>query len=301
MNNKSFNVIIIGGSYAGLSAAMALGRSLRTVLVIDSAQPCNRQTPHSHNFVTHDGRKPSDIAIIAKEQVLAYNTVRFLEDTVAEAHQKRDLFVVSTASGQVFETQKLLFATGVKDIMPDIAGFDACWGISVIHCPYCHGYEVRGEKTGILANGDFAFHYAQMVGNLTKDLTIFTNGKADFSEEQLEKLAQHNISIVENEIERIIHLNGLLQALVFKDGSSSELTALYNRPDFEQHCMIPVSMGCEMIDHGLIKIDSCQRTTIPGVFACGDNSSPMRAVANAVASGNLSGAMINKELIDEEF
>ena len=164
-NNNHFDVIIIGGSYSGLSAAMALGRSLRNVLIIDSGLPCNRQTPHSHNFITQDGKQPAVIAGKARTQVLQYNTVRFLNGRAISGKKTENGFTISTQKEEVFTAKKLVFATGVKDIMPDIDGFSACWGISVIHCPYCHGYEVSNEKTGILANGDIAFHYAQLIRN----------------------------------------------------------------------------------------------------------------------------------------
>src|SRR5690606_19368783 len=147
--------IIIGGSYAGLSAAMALGRSLRKVLIIDAGKPCNRQTPHSHNFITQDGKTPAEISSIARAQVAQYETVTFLSGFAVEGKKTNSGFEIKTEKGEIFESKKLILATGVKDIMSEIPGFAECWGISVIHCPYCHGYEVRNEKTGILANGDF--------------------------------------------------------------------------------------------------------------------------------------------------
>lgn len=307
-NSKDFDVIIIGGSYAGLSAAMALGRSLRNVLIIDSGLPCNRQTPHSHNFITQDGEKPGIIAEKAKAQVLNYSTVKF-HDGLAIDGMKIDTlptgqaggFSVTTQKDETFTGKKLVFATGVKDIMPDIKGFSACWGISVIHCPYCHGYEVKSERTGILANGNFALHYAQLVQNLTKDLTIFTNGTAEFTAEQLAKLKQHNIAVVEKEVDCFNHENGNIRQIVFRDHSTFDLKAIYARPVFEQHCSIPEMLGCERTEQGLIKVDMFQKTTIENVFACGDNSSMMRSVANAVSTGNIAGAMVNNGLTEEEF
>lgn len=300
-DNKNFDVIIIGGSYAGLSAAMALGRALRNVLVIDSALPCNRQTPHSHNFITQDGEKPSVIAKKAKAQVLKYDTVKFHNGLAVSGKKTKNGFAITTQTGEEFYAKKLIFATGVKDIMPDINGFAECWGKSVIHCPYCHGYEVKNEKTGILANGNFAFHYAQLITNWTKDLTIFTNGLSTLTQEQTDKISKYNIPIIEKEIASLKQENGNVQQIVFKDHSTFDLKAIYSRPDFEQHCKIPEMLGCELTEHGLITIDAHQKTTVTGVLACGDNASPMRSVANAVAAGNLAGAMVNSGLIEEEF
>lgn len=300
-DNQNFDAIIIGGSYAGLSAAMALGRSLRNVLIIDSGLPCNRQTPHSHNFITQDGEKPGVIAEKAKAQVLKYNTVKFHTGLVVSGKKTENGFEIITQTGEAFKAKKLIFATGIKDIMPDIKGFSECWGISVIHCPYCHGYEFRHQKTGIMANGERAFHIASLVNNLTDDIAILTSGKADFNAEQLAKLNNHKIEVIETEITEIEHENGHIKKVVFHDGRKMSFNAVYATIPFTQHSDIPLSLGCELTEQGYIKVDNFQKTTIEGVYACGDNSVMMRAVANAVYSGNLTGAMANKELTDEQF
>ncbi|WP_298735026.1 NAD(P)/FAD-dependent oxidoreductase [uncultured Chitinophaga sp.] len=300
-NNYDFDVIITGGSYAGLSAAMSLGRALRNVLVIDSGKPCNRQTPHSHNFLTRDGQTPAGLSALAKAQVAAYPTVRFYEGLAISGSKTDSGFEIRTQAGARFTAKKLVFASGVRDIMPDIKGFAECWGITVIHCPYCHGYEVRQERTGILANGDGAFEYAKLLSNWTKDLTIFTNGPSILSAEQAEKIRSHQINIVETVIDSFEHDKGQLQQIRFRDGSAFPLKAIYARPQFEQHSDIPVSLGCELTEHGLLKVDAMQRTNIPGIYACGDNAGAMRSVANAVATGSAAGAVLNREMIDEAF
>ncbi|WP_215225215.1 NAD(P)/FAD-dependent oxidoreductase [Echinicola shivajiensis] len=299
--DNNFEVIIIGGSYAGLSAAMALGRSLRKVLIIDSGMPCNRQTPHSHNFITQDGVKPSEIAAKAKSQVLKYNTVQFLEDTAVKGEKIGESFLVNTASGKQFIANKIIFGTGIKDIMPDIKGFSDCWGISVVHCPYCHGYEIRHKKTGILANGDKAVHLASLVHNLTEELSIICSGKADFTSDQLLKFEKHQITLIEKEVAEVVHDKGQIKKVVFKDRSEEDFEALYAALPFSQHSDIPASLGCELGEDGFIKVDGMQRTNIDGVYACGDNSSGMRSVANSVAKGNVAGAVVNMELILEKF
>ena len=298
---KDFEVIIIGGSYAGLSAAMALGRSLRSVLIIDGDLPCNRQTPYSHNFVTHDGEKPGEIAKRAKAAVLKYNTVSFLNDTAISGRKVEDSFKIITQSGKELHAKKIIFATGIKDTMPEIKGFAECWGISVIHCPYCHGYEFRSKITGILANSARAFHLASIVNNLTDKLTIFTNGKEDFTEEQTIKIKQHNVAIIETTITEIEHKNGLIKNVIFSDGTSRPLDALYAALPFTQHSNIPASLGCELTEHGHIKVGIFQETSINGVYACGDNSNMMRSVALAVSTGNVAGAVVNGKLVEEKF
>lgn len=295
-----YDAIIIGGSYAGLAAAMSLGRALRRVLVIDSGQPCNRFTPHSHNFLTQDGKVPAEIAALGKEQVAQYKTVQFHEGLAVFGKQNATGFEIKTQAGETFKAKKLIFATGLKDLLPEIDGFADCWGKSVIHCPYCHGYEVRNEKTAMLANGEQAMHYAQLLRNWTKDLTLFTNGKANLSEEQKTRLQQNNIELIETEILSLEQVDGQLHTIVFKDHSRLPVKALYHRPDFEQHCKIPQALGCELTEQGLLKTDTFQRTTVPGVYACGDNAS-MRAVAMAVGTGMATGAFVNNDLCGEEF
>lgn len=300
-NQKQYDVIIVGGSYAGLAAAMALGRALRHVLVIDSGQPCNKQTPHSHNFLTNDGKTPNEIMTLAKEQVQAYRCATLLNGTVKNGVRTANGFEVQLESGERFTGKKIVFATGIKDTLPGIPGFAECWGISVLHCPYCHGFEVRHQKTGILANGDLAFELSSLISNWTDDLTLYTNGVATLTGEQLQKIRKHNIEIVEDEIERIVHNNGYIQKVVFKNGSTATLSALYARLPFVQHSDIPEKLGCQITPEGYIKIDPGQQTSVPGVFACGDNTTRMRTVANAVSMGTTTGLMVNKELIEEEF
>lgn len=300
-NINKFDVIIVGGSYSGLAAGMALGRALRKVLIIDSGRPCNIQTPHSHNFITQDGKTPQEISAAAKLQVEQYDTVKFYKGLAVSATKTATGFEIRTGTAELFSAKKLVFATGVKDLLPDIAGFSECWGISAIHCPYCHGYEVRNEKTGIIGNGDYGFDFSKLISNWTKDLTLFTNGKSSLTSEQGEKIKKHNIRIIETEIEKLEHTNGYVRYIILKDGSKHEVKAVYSRPPFIQHCDLPEKLGCAFTEAGHIQTDGMQKTTIPGVFACGDNVTPMRSVANAVAMGTFCGAALNKELIDEEF
>jgi thioredoxin reductase len=300
-NSNVFDVIIVGGSYSGLAAAMALGRALKQVLIIDDGNPCNRQTPQSHNFLTNDGKAPSEIAALARLQVRRYITIEFFNGKAIKGIKKENRFQIEVATGETFTSQKLIFATGIKDLLPAIEGLSECWGISVLHCPYCHGYEVRHENTGILGNGNMAFDFAGLISNWTKDLTVFTNGTAALTAGQKEKLQQHQIKIIEKEIARLRHDDGYIRELIFKDGSTSPIKVIYAPGTFEQHCKIPESLGCELTEEDYIKVDSFQETSIKGVFAVGDNATKMRTVANAVAMGTTAGMMLSKQMILEEF
>ena len=299
--NNTFDVIIVGGSFAGLSAAMALGRSHRKVLIIDSGLPCNRQTPHAHNLITHDGEKPSSIAAEAKKQVLNYPSVSFEYGTATRLSGQNKAFEIETGNGMIYKTQKVLFTTGVKDQMPDITGFAECWGVSALHCPYCHGYEVSHQPLGILANGDVGYHMTTLINNWSKDLSLFTNGVSQLNDEQTQKLQSKGIRIVEKPVAAFDHDKGQIKNLVFEDKTSQLLTAVFARLPFTQHCDLPQKAGCEITADGFIKTDDFKRTSIPGIFAAGDNTSMMRSLSVAIAAGSVAGAIINAEMIEEAF
>jgi thioredoxin reductase len=296
---EAIEVIIIGGSYAGLSAALALGRARRQVVVLDTGQPCNRQTPHSHNFLTQDGATPAELAAVSRAQVLAYPTVQLRNEAAVAAAGENGNFTITTASGTVLRARKLLFATGIRDIMPDLPGFAESWGVSAIHCPYCHGYEYRDQPTGILANGDMAAQMGPLIRNWTDKLTIFTNGPATWQPAQRELLAARGIAVEETPVRELRHQAGYLTHLGLADGRQLPLAALYARLPFVQHCTLPEALGCAHAETGHLTVDGFQKTSVAGIYAAGDATTPMRAVAAAVAAGMMAGAMLNRELIFE--
>lgn len=300
-DHEHFDVIIVGGSYSGLAAGMALGRARRRVLIVDGERPCNRHTPYSHNFITQDGTPPHEIAAIARQQVERYPTVEFIKDLVTDVVRADDGFEVRTGSGAVYNAKKVVYAAGIRDVMPAIKGFTECWGKSVLHCPYCHGYEVRNEATGVLGNGDQGFELAKLISNWTDELTLITNGASTLNGEQLAKLAEHRIDITETPIVELEHTGGQLDRVRFADGTTAAIKALYAPVAFEQHSPISKELGCALTEEGYIHVDPSQRTSVHGIYACGDSTTRLRTVANAVATGTTAGMMVNKELINEEF
>lgn len=228
-------------------------------------------------------------------------TVYFHDGLAESAVKTAEGFEVTVSGGNKFTGKKLVFATGIRDILPQIKGLAPCWGKTVLHCPYCHGYEVRFEPTGILGNGDYGFEFSALISNWTNDLTLFTNGKSTLTKAQTEKLHRHGISILEKEIAELEHAGGRLQRINFDDGTTSFVKALYTRVPFLQHCTIPQSLGVATTEEGYLKIDSSHKTTVDGVFASGDNTTRLRTVANAVSTGTTAGMMVNKELINENF
>ncbi|GAB4021977.1 NAD(P)/FAD-dependent oxidoreductase [Spirosoma koreense] len=298
---SEYEVIIVGGSYAGLSAALVLGRSLRRVLVLDSGKPANRQTPHSHSFLTRDGATPAALTATARQQALAYPTV-ILETAVVTTAERRDAqFVVTTDTGATYSASRLVLATGLMDELLPIPGFAECWGISVLHCPYCHGYEVHGQPLGVLANGEEGFEFARLIHHWSSQLTLFTNGPSTLTDEQTATLQRHQISIVETPISTIPHQDGQLTGLLLTDQRHHPLTALFARVPVRQASTLAEQLGCLHDEKGFVQVDEWGRTSQPGIFAAGDTHTMMRQVMIAGANGLRAAVVINKELIEEAF
>lgn len=280
---------------------MALGRALRRVLIIDSGRPCNKKAPHAHNLITWDNAAPSEIIAKAKEQVLNYSTVQFIYGTVSDVQKLEHGFEARTEKGESFSAKKILFATGVSDTMPDLEYFSDCWGVSILHCPYCHGYEVKGVKTAVLANGEEAFLVCMVLTHWTEEIILLTNGESSLSENQTLKLQEHGIKIIEHKVEAISHSAGQLEQIRFSNGEKLDISVMYAKLAFKQHSNAPEKLGCELTEEGYIKVDECKKTSIPGVYAAGDNTSKGRTLAQAIAAGNIAGMMINGELSLDSF
>lgn len=293
-----FDVLIIGGSYAGLSAALALGRARRSVLVLDGRRPRNRFTPHAHNLLLHDGDTPADLAARARQQVAAYPTVQLLEAQATAAAKLPDgSFEVTTDAHGTFAASRLLLATGLRDELPPVPGFAECWGKSVIHCPFCHGYEVADLPTGIWNNGPEVEHHVKMLLNWSRQLTVFTNDPATFGPEVHELLEANRIGLVQTPVAELLHTDGQLTALRLADGRTWPLPVLYARLPWQQASELPAQLGCEITEQVLLRIDASYHTTVPGVYAAGDCSVAPPQLALAIAAGNLAGATLSRELI----
>jgi len=298
---KSFNVIIIGGSGAGLSAALVLGRSGSQTLVLDNGRPCNGVAPKSHNFLTHDAQAPSAIRAAALKDLQSYETVTFKPATVVKVQKLETGFEVETKTAETFKAQKLIFANGVTDELPDIKGFKACWGISALHCAYCHGYEFKNEPTGFIFDGTSFLDTASVLYNLSTNLVVLTNGILTLSARQLKILGRHNIEIIYTKIKEIVHDQGQVKQVLFTDGTTKDFKVLYVHTKRNYNSDLAASVGCELGESGYVKRNGDYKTNVPGVFACGDVSGAARSVAVAVASGNLAGMAANTELCSEGF
>ncbi|MBX2979066.1 MAG: NAD(P)/FAD-dependent oxidoreductase [Flavobacteriales bacterium] len=294
-----FDTIIIGGSYSGLSAALTLGRARRHVLVIDANEPCNARVPHSHNLLTHDGVPPHVLRTKARADVAKYPTVQFLDGRAEQLGGTDGAFTVRSSDGTEHRGRKLLLALGVRDELPPIKGLAECWGISAAACPFCHGYEVRDQRLVVIGNAPENVHYAKLIRNWSDRLTLCSNGPSRFDNEQHEALRKQGITLVENPIAEVLHEQGQVKALLFADGSRRDADTLFLRSDTIIPKALTEALGVERTELGLLKVDPMQRTNVPGVFASGDCTTPMRALSAAFASGTMAGAAITHELLPE--
>jgi thioredoxin reductase len=293
-----YDVIIVGGSYAGLSAAMQVARARRKVLVIDAGKRRNRFSPSSHGFLGRDGHAPGAIAAEARGQLLAYPTVSFVSGEAISASGGIDAFRMELADGQAFEGRRIILATGVEDVLPDVPGLAAQWGTGAMTCPYCHGYELNRGRIGVLASGPSSVHHAAMLPEWGQT-TLFANGVFEAGDPQLADLVQRGVAI---EFAPVAAVDGQPGApvVVLTDGRRHAVEGLFVAPRTRITTLLPAMLDCDMQDGpqgAFVATDPMKSTSVPGVFACGDVASPMASVAIAVGHGAMAGAAVHRSII----
>ncbi len=295
------DVVIVGGSSAGLSASLILGRSLRDVVVIDDQKPCNRFTNASHGFLTRDGSPPSELMQIAYVQLEPYSTV--VRKTATALHiEKNDTgFEITSSDASTLQARTVLLATGLHDELPKLNEIEALWGKSVFHCPYCDGYEVRGKAISVYGADDAAIHLVMMLRNWTDNLTLCAADNWKLTAPQRDRLTRFGIHVVEQPITALERTGAQIEAVHFDDGTSVRCDALFIRPKTTHRTTFARDLGCKVDEHNVVQVDLRGRTSIEGVYAAGDIASPMRSVAIAVAQGAAAAYGINADLIERDF
>lgn len=292
-----FDVLIVGGSVAGLSAATYLGRMRRQILVMDSGKPCNRVSHASHGFLTRDGVDPAELLRIGREQVQAYPTVQLRSGLVTAIQPQADGFVVTLETGESMATRKVLLAMGLRDHLPELANVEQFWGRSAFHCPYCDGWEVRDQPLAVQGNGESALHRAKLLLNLTNDLVICTDGPATFREDDWIFLRTRQVRVIETPLTGITGQGEQMDTLHFADGSTLARHALFINLRTGQHSDLVTTLGCEINAMGFVQADAQGRTNVAGVYAAGDMTSPLRTVVFAAAQGAAAAIWLNMELM----
>lgn len=289
------DVIIIGGSYAGLSAALPLARARRTILVVDAGVRRNRFAAFSHGFLTQDGVPPDQVAHTAQAQLMAYDTVDWSATPVAQVSGQADAFAVGLQDGTQHTARRLVLATGVSDTLPELPGLAERWGRQVFHCPYCHGYELQQGPVGVLATSAMSSHQALMLPDWGPT-TFFLNDIAEPDTGTLAQLQARSVTIVRGKVER---LEGKTLQVVMQDQQRFDMAGLFIATQTVPG-PLATQLGCEMDASPMgpfVKTDSLKSTTVPGVFACGDLARPAGSIALAVGDGVMAGTAVHRSLM----
>ncbi|MGC4045609.1 MAG: NAD(P)/FAD-dependent oxidoreductase [Armatimonas sp.] len=295
------DVIVVGGSFAGLSAAMQLARARRRVLIVDGGQPRNRFAKASHGFFGLDGRPPLKMIETARKQVLAYPTVRFEKGEAIRATQEGQGFSITLSSGATIGAKRLILATGITDILPNVPGLKELWGVGVAHCPYCHGYEVAGRKLAVLMPKENPnIHQAILLRDWSDDITLLTNGAPAPIGADAEHLHQRGIRVDTQQIVRAIGRGKELEAIEFADGQRTPYDALFTATRWTLSSPLAEQLGCELDTSGagpIVKTDPMKESTIPGVFVAGDAARLYSNATMASADGVMAGTVAHRSLI----
>lgn len=289
-----FDAIVIGGSYAGLSAALQLARARRQILVIDAGQRRNRFAEHSHGFLGQDGRAAADIVADGRRQLLAYPNVRWHDGHAIEARRLGEGFVVETGDAR-HAGKRLVLATGVIDELPSIEGLAERWGRSVFHCPYCHGYELGDGPIGVLGVSEHSMHHALMLPDWAPT-TFFLNESFEPDATQREALAARGVTLERRRVARLIET----ATVELADGSKTIMAGLFALSHTRPASPMAAQLGCELEQGALgsfIRTDAMKATSVPGVVACGDAARMAGSVAFAVGDGAMAGAMTHRSLM----
>lgn len=290
-----YDVVIVGGSYSGMAAALQLVRARRRVLVIDSGERRNRFASHSHGFLGQDGVAPSEIAASARRQLGVYPTLAWLEGRVEAVSGQLDDFTVRTSEGVSHRSRRILLATGVADQLPAVEGLAERWGQSIFHCPYCHGYELAQGRIGIVGAGPLSIHQAELLTDWGS-VTLLVNGALELRQEDRAVLERRSVTIEEAHIDRIEgHAD-----VVMVDGRLLRFAGLFTAPRTSPSDSLAEALGCALEETPMgsqVRTDAECKTSVSGIFACGDVARVPHSVSLAVGNGAMAGAQVHRSLL----
>jgi thioredoxin reductase len=296
------DVIVVGGSWAGLAAALQLARARRRVLVLDAGRPRNRFAHASHGFLGQDGRAPADILATARAEVLAYPTVALRADEATHARAADGGFVVELASGATARARRLVLATGVVDELPELPGLRERWGATVLHCPYCHGYEVADGRLGVLGVGEQSVHHALLLPDWSADVTLFVNGAFAPTDAQRAQLGRRGVRVEARRVEALVGDAPALAGVRLAGGDVVPLDALFTMTRTRIASPLAEQLGCAFDDGPLgafVRTDPRKETTVPRVFAAGDAARTPHGATFAAADGVMAGLAAHQSLVME--
>jgi thioredoxin reductase len=298
---RFFDVVIVGGGAAGLSAALTLGRCLRSVLVCDAGEPRNAPAKLFNGFLSRDGSNPGEFLQICRDQLQRYETVGLRSVTVTKARRHEKGFAVELKGGEEVECRLLLLATGIVDELPRIEGLLQFYGKTIHSCPHCHGWEVRGQPIAVVGGSQEAANLAIELRNWSEDVVLCADGALECDEKIRGQLIRNGVKVIEQRILRLEGQGEDLHGLRFEDGNFLERSALFFSPGQHQRSSIAESLGCEFCaEDGCIRCDKKAATCVPGLYAAGNASSGVQLVIAAAAEGTLAGVAMNNALIEAD-
>ncbi|RJQ73812.1 NAD(P)/FAD-dependent oxidoreductase [Pseudonocardiaceae bacterium YIM PH 21723] len=289
-----FEVVVIGGGAAGLNAALVLGRARRRVAVVDGGAPRNAPAEHMHGYLSRDGQSPAELVKLGREEIAGYG-VTLIEDQVAAVTAG---FQLRLASGRTLNARKLIVATGLVDGLPDIPGMAERWGRDVLHCPYCHGYEVADQPLGVLGAGPLSVHVALLVRQWTDDLVFFSH-TYELSDVDRARLRARDIRVEPGEVTGLAVDGDRLQAVKLADRRAVTRSALFVKGELTPRDEVLTALGCVRGEHGFVPVDGDGRTSVPGLYAVGNVVNPKAFVITAAAMGATAAVAVNGELVEE--
>jgi thioredoxin reductase len=295
------DVVIVGAGPAGLSAALILGRCRRRVVVFDAGHPRNQASHALHGYLTRDGIEPAELRRIGREQLRQYETIELISAEVTAAKRVADGFEVTVDDHRKVYSRKLLLTTGVVDHLPEIDGLLPLYGKSVFHCPYCDGWEQRDQPIAVYGRTHHGSGLALELTGWSKDLVLCTDGPADLSADEHQKLARLNIAVREERIVRLEGTDGQLERIVFASGEALERHAMFFNTGQDQHCDLAEKLGCEFTERGAVWTGEFEKTNVSGLYVAGDASRAVQLAIVAAAEGAEAAFAINKSLIKEDL
>ena len=294
------DVIIVGGSFAGLAAALQLGRARRKVTVLDTGLPRNRFASHSHGLLGHDHKPPLDILAEARQQLARYPTIRLLNARADSVSGAIDNFPVLTGDGERLRARRVILSYGVADQMPDVPGFTESWGTSIVPCPYCDGFEVAGQHWGLVWSSPQSHQSAKLFHDWTDKLTVFADGR-DIPPDIQADLARRNIPVVDGQIIEIAHRKGHITTVNLDTGRHISVDILFAHPRTKPSASVHESLGLATVDTPtgiVLKVDERRVTSMPGIYAAGDLATPgMPSVTLASSQGAMAGIFAQQSML----
>jgi thioredoxin reductase len=301
---SEYDVVVVGGGAAGLSAALVLARARRRVAVVDAGSPRNAPAAHMHGFLGSDGLPPAELLAAGRNEVAGYGAALMSAtvtdvDPVASPGHHHPRFDVRLQDGGTLRTRRVLVTTGLRDEIPDVPGLRERWGRDVLHCPYCHGHEVLDLPLGVLGGLPDAVGHAHLVRQWSPDVVFFPNGTA-LSRDQRERLVARGIDIVEDAVTHLVVENDKLIGVEVAGGRIVPRAAVFVRPRFVPNSQLLTALGCAADDNGWAVTDSAGRTSVPGVWAAGNAVNPRAQVITAAGEGSAAAIAVNNDLTDED-